>query len=344
MTRSESLTPTSRVDPQKDHFAGKTILVTGGAGFIGSNLVRRLIELSAGRIVVIDDLSSASRWNLPHHESVEFVEGSILDDEKLATAFESHPEFVFHLAAHFANQNSIEHPELDLMVNGKGTLKLLRLSHLARVERFVFASSGCSVYGSDAPLPLKEDFVSIHLDTPYQITKLLGELYCNYFYNYYGLKVAMPRFFNVYGPGEIPGRYRNVIPNFIFWALSSKPLRITGTGDETRDFTYVGDVVNGILRSGYRKEAIGEAMNLASGRETRIRELAETINKLTGNKSGITLTAKRNWDKSSRRRASISKAEQILEYHPTMDLERGIGITVKWFKEYWDQVDSDAMF
>ncbi len=182
-------------------------------------------------------------------------------------------DYVFHLAAHFANQNSVDNPETDLMVNGQGTLKVLQYSHLAKVTRFVFASSGCSVYGSQAPLPLKEDFVSLHLDTPYQITKLLGELYCNFFYNYYGLPVAIARYFNVYGPVEIPGAYRNVIPNFMWWAMHKKPLPITGTGEETRDFTFVEDIVDGTLRLGVFPEAIGDAFNLASNKETRIADI-----------------------------------------------------------------------
>ena len=137
------------------------------------------------------------------------------------------------------------------------------------------------MYGSHAPLPLVEDFVSIDLDTPYQITKLLGELYANFFKNFYDLQMVRTRFFNSYGPGEVPGRYRNVIPNFIYWAMQGQPLPITGTGEETRDFTFVGDIVDGLLRAGYAPEALGEAMNLASGRETRILDLATWVNELT---------------------------------------------------------------
>ncbi len=192
----------------------------------------------------------------------------------LKRAFSEKPDYVFHLAALFANQNSIDHPETDLMVNGMGTLRVLLYSNRNDVDKFIFASSGCSVYGSQAPLPLKEDFVSLHLDTPYQITKLLGELYCNFFHDYYGLPVAIGRFFNVYGPGEIPGKYRNVIPNFIYWALHGQPLPITGTGEETRDFTFVEDIVEGVLRLGVIPEAVGEAVNLASGTETKIIDLA----------------------------------------------------------------------
>lgn len=322
----------------------KIVLVTGGAGFIGSNLVRRLLELKTDRVVVLDDLSSASKWNLPQDDRVEFIEGSLLQDEKLLSAFEHRPELVFHLAAHFANQNSIDHPDKDLNVNGLGTLKMLRLAHAGHVRRFVFASSGCSVYGSHAPLPLREDYVSLNLDTPYQITKLLGELYCNFFYNFYRLEVAIPRFFNVYGPGEVPGKYRNVIPNFIYWALSKKPLPITGTGDETRDFTFVGDIVTGLLRAGYLDSAVGESFNLASGHETKILDLAHLVNRLTENDEGVVFHEKRDWDKSTRRRASIDKAEKLLNYHPSADIERGVGLTVKWVRENWNRIKKDAQF
>ena len=325
-------------------YKGKVALVTGGAGFIGSNLVRRLLSLNVAMVVVLDDLSSAFYWNVPRDHRVKFVQGSVLDDEKIASAFDSRPDYIFHLAAHFANQNSVDNPERDLMVNGLGTLKLLRLSRIEDVDRFVFASSGCSVYGSDAPLPLTEDHVSLNLDTPYQITKLLGELYCNFFRNHYGLKIGIPRFFNVYGPGEVPGKYRNVIPNFIYWALSHVPLPITGSGDETRDFTFVGDIVNGVLKCGYLNSALGEPLNLASGEETRIIDLAKLVNRLTGNSKGIVFREKRNWDKSTRRRASIEKARKLIGYHPSGKFEAGVGLTVKWFRENWEQIQKDADF
>jgi len=203
-------------------YRGKNVLITGGAGCVGSNLTKALIQAEASKIIVLDDLSAAEKWNIPVAPSVVFVEGSILDEEVLKRSFSMRPDYVFHLAAHFANQNSVDNPETDLDVNGLGTIKVLEYSNLVKVSRFVFASSGCSVYGSQAPLPLKEDYVSLHLDTPYQITKLLGELYCNFFYNQYGLPVAIARYFNVFGPGEIPGAYRNVTPNFIYWALHHK--------------------------------------------------------------------------------------------------------------------------
>ena len=238
----------------------KTILITGGAGAIGSNLTRALGELGAKLVLVLDDLSSASQWNVPALANVMFIEGSILDEVELKRVFFEGPDLVFHLAALFANQNSIDHPETDLLVNGLGTVKLLQYSHLAGVKRFIYASSGCSIYGSSAPMPLTEEFMSLHLSSPYQITKMVGELYCNFFEHHYDLPTVKARFFNSYGPGEVPGQYRNVIPNFIYLAMQGQPLPITGTGEETRDFTYVGDIVDGLLRAGYFNAAVGQEL------------------------------------------------------------------------------------
>jgi nucleoside-diphosphate-sugar epimerase len=327
-----------------EKYQDQTVLITGGAGCIGSNLARTLISASAGKIIVMDDLSSSYKWNVPNHASVDFVHGSVLDDEVLKKVFSQKPSFVFHLAALFANQNSIDHPETDLMVNGLGTLKLLQYSRLAKVEKFVFASSGCSVYGSQAPLPVKEDFVSIHLDTPYQITKLLGELYCNFFHDYYRLPVAIGRFFNVYGPGEVPGKYRNVIPNFIYKAMHNQPLMITGTGEETRDFTFVLDIVDGVIRLGVVPEAVGTATNLASESETKVIDLAHTINSVVGSKSEIQFITRRDWDKIVRRRASIEKAKAILGYEPKTRIKQGILKTVEWFRANMKNIEASARF
>ena len=325
-------------------YKGKAILITGGAGCIGSNLTTALIKTSAAKIIVLDDLSAAEKWNIPTAPNVVFIQGSILDEEALKRAFSDRLDFVFHLAAHFANQNSVDSPETDLMVNGQGILKVLQYSHLTKVGRVVFASSGCSVYGSQAPLPLKEDFVSLHLDTPYQITKLLGELYCNFFYNYYHLPVAIARYFNVYGPGEIPGAYRNVIPNFTWWALHQKPLPITGTGDETRDFTFVEDIVDGTLRLGVVPEAVGDAFNLASETETTVIGIANMVNELTGNPSGVEFVAQRDWDKITRRRASIEKARRVLGYEPKMKMKDGIKQVYDWVIENRDKIEASARF
>jgi len=300
--------------------------------------------MDAKRVLVLDNLSSSERWNVPNDPNVTFIQGSVLNDEVLRRAFSEKPSYVFHLAALFANQNSIDHAETDLMANGLGILKVLQYSHLAEVKKFIFSSSGCSVYGSQAPLPLKEGFVSLHLDTPYQITKLLGELYCNFFHNYYGLPVVIGRLFNIYGPGEIPGKYRNVIPNFIYSAMHDQPLSITGTGEETRDFTFVKDAVNGLLLAGVISEAVGEAINIASGTETKVIDLAKMINDATGNSKGVKFVERRNWDKIIRRRASIEKAKKMLGYEPKTAFRDGIKKTVDWFLKNREKIEASVSF
>ena len=327
------------------YLEGKKILITGGAGFIGSNLVKRLLQYDVEKIIIVDNLSSGSTWLLPESDKIKLYIGSILNNEVLRRAFSEKPNIVYHLAAHFANQNSIDHPETDLLVNGLGTLKVFEYSHIAGVKRVVFAGSGCSVYGHKAPLPYREDMPpTLHYDTPYQIHKLLGELYAYWMHDYYGLPITVVRYFNVYGPGEVPGKYRNVIPNFIYWAMKGKPLPITGTGEETRDFTYVEDAVDATLRATIVKEAIGEAFNIASGKEIKIIELAKMINELTGNPSGVIFKPRRDWDRSIRRRASIEKAKKILGYEPKVEFKEGLKRTVQWFKENWELIEKYARF
>ncbi|MHA1974831.1 MAG: NAD-dependent epimerase/dehydratase family protein [Candidatus Hodarchaeales archaeon] len=327
-----------------DNVKNKRILVTGGAGAIGSNLVKRLVELEPKQVVIIDNLSSSYIWNIPTDPKVKFIHGDILDEEKLRWAFRFKPEIVYHLAAHFANQNSVDNPETDLMVNGLGILKVLEYSHLVGVDRFIYASSGCGIYGTDTPMPFKEENVSMKLYTPYQVTKMLGELYTNYFYNLYGLPIVNARFFNSFGPGEVPGRYRNVIPNFFYWAMNGQPLPITGTGEETRDFTYVGDIVDGLVKMAYYDETVGEAFNLGAGREIMIKDLAKWINELTENPSGIVYKERRSWDKKNRLLSDITKAKKILDYEPKTDFKEGLEYTYNWFTENWENIKKSAEF
>lgn len=327
-----------------ESFAGKTVLVTGGAGAIGGNLVRKLNETDVNQIIILDNLSSSYAWNIPKTDKIKFIEGDILDDEKLKWIFKFKPDIVYHLAAHFANQNSVDKPETDLMVNGLGILKVLQYSQMVDVERFIYASSGCGIYGTDSPMPFKEESMSMKLYTPYQVTKMLGELYTNYFHNLYELPIVNARFFNSFGPGEVPGRYRNVIPNFFYWAMSGDPLPITGTGDETRDFTYVGDIVNGLLSMGHYEEAVGEAFNLGASREIKIKDLAQWINELTENPGGILFKERRSWDKKNRLLSDISKAKKILGYKPSVDFKEGLGYTYNWFTSNWTQITKSTEF
>ena len=327
-----------------NEYKDKVVLITGGAGCVGSNLSRKLAELSAEKVIILDNLSSAYEWNIPRYENVEFIKGDILNDEALKRVFKEKPDYVFHLAAHFANQNSVDNPEKDLMVNGAGILKVLQYAQLIGVERFVYSSSGCGVYGLDSKMPFKEHDISIKLHTPYQVTKLLGELYTNYFYNLYGLPIVNARFFNVFGPGEVPGKYRNVIPNFFYWAMTGNALPITGDGSETRDWTFVWDIVDGLLAMGIKEEAVGEAINLGSGNDYKVKDMANTVNELTGNENGIKYVPRRNWDAKTKLLSSIEKAENLLDYKPKMAFKDGLKMTHGWFIDNWDNIKKSAEF
>jgi len=325
-------------------YDGKTILVTGGAGAIGGNLCRKLSDLNAKKIIILDDLSSSYEWNIPRARNIMFVKGSILDDEMLKRVFKERPEYVFHLAAHFANQNSVDNPEIDLMVNGMGILKVLEYSQLVDIKRFVYSSSGCGVYGLDSKMPFEEHDTSISLHTPYQVTKLIGELYTNYFHNLYGMPIVNARFFNVFGPGEVPGRYRNVIPNFFYWAMNGQPLPITGDGTETRDWTYVDDIIRGLLAMGVVEEAIGEAFNLGSAKEHRVIDMANIVNKLTGNEAGVVFAERRNWDVKCRLLSSVEKAKKVLGYTPQTRFDEGLRNVFQWFTANWDDIQKTSEF
>ncbi len=333
----------------RSHFKGKTILVTGGAGAIGSNLVIALGVLAGdqGKIIVLDNLSSIkvkSPSNVIPLPNVMFVQGDVRDDVVLKRVFRENISMVYHLAAFFANQNSVDYPETSADVDVIGHIKLLEYARMTKVERFVYASSGCAIYGSYPELPLKEDFISMHLTTPYQINKMVGEMYCNFYAHHYGMKVVNCRFFNSYGPGEVPGQYRNVIPNFIYWAMKGQSLPVTGTGEETRDFTYVLDLVQGLIKSGYFEAAVGENFNLAAGREISIKDLVEKVNSVTGNKSPVSFLPRRKWDTKPRLLASIEKAKNLIEYEPVMSFEDGFAKNVEWFKDNWSMIEQLADF
>ena len=327
----------------QDFYRNKVVLVTGGAGAIGSNLSRKLAELGTN-VIILDNLFSSYIWNVPDLPNVIFVNGDVTKDIDLKRVFTMKPSVVFHLAAFFANQNSVDYPEKDLLVSGLGTIKVLEYSKLTGIEKFVYAGSGCAIYGAQAPLPLKEEFISMHLSTPYQISKMTGELYCNFYYHHYDLPVVKTRFFNSYGPGEVPGQYRNVIPNFIYWAMKGYSLPITGEGKMTRDFTYVDDIVDALLRAGFYEKAVGEEMNIASEKEIEILDLANMINELAGNNTPLNFTERRKWDTKSRLLASIERAKELIGYNPKMNFEEGLKITIQWFKDHWDEIEKSAEF
>jgi len=315
----------------------RAVVVTGGAGAIGSRLVARLLDVGVPRVVVVDDLSSGYAWLLPQNPSVRLVRTDVCDLDRVG--LDVTEPVIFHLAAFFANQNSIDHPFDDLQTNGRGTLTTLTWATRQKAQRFIYASAGCSIAGHGSEAPIREDMVpSLELDTPYQITKMLGELYCNYFDRH--LPTVRCRFFNSYGPGELPGIYRNVIPNFIWRALHGAPLVITGTGDETRDFIFVDDVVAGLLAAATASAARGQAINLGSGVQTRIIDLAEIVIKACRSTSRIELASRRPWDRSIHRETDINKAKSVLGFRPVVSVRDGVEHTIDWFRGNRERIDA----
>lgn len=315
------------------------VVVTGGAGAIGSRLVRRLIDEGAERVVVVDDMSSGYPWLLPADQRVELLQADVCSLLDLNVVAER--PLVFHLAAFFANQNSVDHPRDDLHTNGLGTLTTLMWSERMAARRVIYASAGCSIAGHGIDGPIREDMpVSLFLDTPYQITKALGEFYCNYYAG--RVETVRCRFFNSYGPGEVPGQYRNVIPNFIWRALHNQPLTITGTGKETRDFIFVDDLVDGLVRAAIAERSAGEAINLGTGVQTEIAPLAEMIIRECGSRSDIVFGSRRPWDKSTHREANIDKAGTLLDLRPKTAVPDGIAKTVRWFEENMAEIEAST--
>lgn len=309
----------------------KTILVTGGAGAIGSNLVRHLLTTSVKRIIIIDDLSSGYKDNIPVDKKVFFFRGDIADHGLVNKLFKKYGkvDVVYHLAAHFANQNSIEHPVRDLQSNGIGTINLLENSLRHGVKKFIYFSTSCIYKNKEQKL--KESDLDLQFDTPYAISKYIGEKYSHFYHVFYGLPIVTLRIFSSFGPGERAGLYRNVIPNFFYKAMRGESLVITGTGRETRNFTFVDDIIRGALLATLSSKAVGHTINLGSNTSIPIKKLAEAINKLTGNKKEITYKLRRKWDHTTSRKGSLKLAEALLGFKAEIPFEEGLVKTYQFF-------------
>lgn len=325
-----------------ESFEGKKVLIVGGAGFVGSNLAHMVARQDPELLLIVDNLLSSDPVNLPDHKSVRFVPRSITNDRVLRELPED-LDYVFHLACYHGNQSSIEDPIEDHDNNTLTTLKLFdRLKDLKNLKKVVYAAAGCAVaektFG-EARATKEDAPVSLYHDSPYSISKIIGEFYGNYYHRQYGLPFVKARFQNVYGPREILGAgswrgtvhtvWRNVTPTFVFKSVMGEALPLDNGGNSTRDFIFVEDMARGLMACALRGEP-AEVYNLASGRETTIKELAELINKISGNQTPVELKPARDWDRSGTRFGDPSKATEKLGFTAEVSIEQGLEKTIAW--------------
>lgn len=311
-------------------FRGKRVLVTGGAGFVGSNLAARLVKLGA-EVVVLDDLSTGQKELLPTG-LVGFIHGSVTNDETVCQLSDG-AGFVFHLAV----QNivlSTAQLRQDLAVNIGGTLNVLMAAAKQPVPPRVIYTSSASVYGNPRILPIAED-EGVSILSPYAASKLAGESYCSAFFEMYQLPVSVVRYSNVYGINQSPRNpYCGVISKFFESCQAGQPLKIHGTGLQTRDFTYVADAVEATLLAAVTPRAEGQVFNVGSGRETTIRDLAGLVSDVVGIPCEVEYVDRRDIDNVSRRVMNVERARRVLRWVPNTPIDQGLRLTHDWFKAH----------
>lgn len=307
-------------------------LVTGGAGFIGSNICEALLEKGAF-VRCLDNFSTGSRENITpfmQNPRFELLEGDIRDLDTCLKACAG-IDYVSHQAAWGSVPRSIEYPLLYEEINIKGTLNMLEAARQNGVRRFVYASSS-SVYGDSATLPKREGDEGKIL-SPYALTKKTDEEYARLYYTLYGLETVGLRYFNIFGRRQNPeGAYAAVIPKFVSSALSGGTITVNGDGTQSRDFTYVDNAVHANLAACTApSEAAGEAFNIACGGQVTLIEMIEMIGQLLGKNLSAVFTAERGGD-IKHSNADISKAQRLLNYNPRIDFRQGLELAIKWYK------------
>ena len=306
----------------------RRVLVTGGAGFVGSNLVQRLIREEA-RVTVLDDLFTGRRENLPE-SGFTFVEGSVCDPS-LVEHLVAENEIVFHAAARNIVV-STRNPREDFETNIGGTLNVLLAARAVGVQRVIYTSS-TSVYGNPRYLPVNEDD-HLSLLTPYAVSKLSGEHYCMAFYESYGLPTTAVRYSNIYGPGQDPSNpYCGVVAKFAESLFANRPPVVHGDGNQTRDFTYIDDAVEATILAAVSERAIGEVFNVGTGVETSVNQLAAVLTRLIGVSVEPAHSDRRDVDNIRRRVVNIEKTRRALRWVPEVTLEEGLRRTVEWQRQ-----------
>ena len=302
-------------------------LVTGGAGFIGSNLVKQLLA-DGHQVTALDNLSSGYRSNISIFPDVHFIEGDIRDESAVAEAVKG-AEVVFHLAASVGNKRSIDHPLLDADINVMGTLKVLEAARNAGVRKIV-ASSSAGIFGELKTIPIKEDH-PVEPDTPYGSSKLCMEKECLAYAKLYDIEAVCLRYFNVYGQNQRFDAYGNVIPIFAFQMLRGETLTIFGDGEQTRDFINVRDVVQANIKAAMARGVSG-AFNTGSGDRISINALVELIRQTSGLIPMVEHGAPRPGD-VRHSLADISAARDAFGFKPVVQLEEGLTEYMAWAKE-----------
>jgi nucleoside-diphosphate-sugar epimerase len=303
-------------------------LVTGGAGFIGSNTVEELVR-RGNAVVVLDDLSSGKPGNLENVRSnIEFVRESVTNLDRLREVCHE-VDCVIHLAAQVSVPRSIQDPIETNLINVDGTLNVLVAARDAKVKRVVFASS-CAVYGKTETLPIAEN-VSLAPISPYGISKQVGEAYGQVFQQLYGLEFVALRYFNVFGPKQSPGSaYSGVLSLFNAALLKGSQPTIYGDGGQSRDFVYVGNVVDAILLAAEEKRAAGHAFNIGAGKRYTLNQTLSLLEKITGRPAKAKYAPSREGDIRDSQ-ADIALARNLLGYNPHIEFEEGLKHTWEWF-------------
>jgi len=306
------------------------VLVTGGAGFIGSHIASSLVHQGA-RVRIIDDLSTGHRENVAEiGGDVDFIHASLTDSKAVSRALRD-VEVVFHEAAIPSVPRSVAKPTETHEASVNATFSLLLAARDQRIRRLVYAASS-SAYGDQSELPKREDLRPDPL-SPYAVAKLVGEYYCQVFSRVYGLETVSLRYFNVFGPRQDPGsQYSGVISRFMDALLNGEQPIIYGDGEQSRDFTYISNVVDANLRAAESGSAVGQVINIANGERVTINQVFEKVKKLTGRTDVQPEYAPARTGDVRDSLADLTLARSLLGYSPKIDLEEGLRLTLDWWK------------
>ncbi len=327
--------PTEIVRELEPRYRDRRVCVTGGAGFIGGHLVDALVRLGAS-VTVIDDLSNADLEHLSglielEPARVRFVHGSVLEPEAVEHAI-GPASVVFHLGAVCSVPRSIENPTRSWEVNATGTIRVLEAARHAGVKRVIFSASS-SAYGNATTLPVTEAMLPSPL-SPYAASKVAGERLMQAYAESYGMSTVSLRYFNIFGPRQRSGSpYSGVIPKFVEAAMRGEPLTLNGGGDQSRDFTYVGNAVLANLLAGASTAPLaGRVLNIGTGTRTTVRELAERVLAAFGRPASDAVEAPERMGEVKHSLADIDAAREAIGYRVVSDFDEGLGLTLDWWR------------